>query len=423
MSKKYSYKEVKHFFKSNGCELLEKEYINSKTMMKYKCSCGNISTTNYTRFQQGLRCKECAKIRRIETNKEKHGCANVRKHTYEYVKKFFEEQGCTLLSEKYDGNDKKLNYICSCGNESVNVTFATFKKGTRCNECAKKRRISTNNKKYGCDNPMQNREIQEKFENIMIERYGVRNCSQNIEVLEKTRKTNIERYGVPYLAQNEEIRKKQIDRCMEIYGVDNPFKSEIIKEKIKKTSLGKYGYENPMQNLEIQEKMKKTMMDKYGVENSMQLEETKEKARKTNLEKRGVESAMQDSLIFEKNKNSCYSRKIYILPSGKEVTYQGYEDYCLDDLLEEIDEEDIIHKSSEMPTIKYIFDGKNRSYFPDFYIPTQNKFIEVKSKYTLYAKLEENIAKFSAVVNEGYYIEVRLYDKYGQYTIYYSNEF
>jgi len=50
MSKKHNYEYVKGCFKEQGCELLEKEYKNNKTKMKYKCNCKNISKITFSNF-------------------------------------------------------------------------------------------------------------------------------------------------------------------------------------------------------------------------------------------------------------------------------------------------------------------------------------------------------------------------------------
>lgn len=59
-SKKHTIEEVKKIFKQQNCELLENNYKDNKTKMKYKCSCNRISYTNYNRFvSSGSRCKKC----------------------------------------------------------------------------------------------------------------------------------------------------------------------------------------------------------------------------------------------------------------------------------------------------------------------------------------------------------------------------
>lgn len=43
MVRKFTRDEVSQMFKDANCELLSKEYINSNTLLDFKCSCGNIS--------------------------------------------------------------------------------------------------------------------------------------------------------------------------------------------------------------------------------------------------------------------------------------------------------------------------------------------------------------------------------------------
>lgn len=66
------YKEVADYFESQGCELLEKEYKNARTKMKYKCVCGNQSEIVFDSFKRGNRCKICGIekiLKYIEANK------------------------------------------------------------------------------------------------------------------------------------------------------------------------------------------------------------------------------------------------------------------------------------------------------------------------------------------------------------------
>jgi len=48
-----------------------------------------------------------------------------------------------------------------------------------------------------------------------------------------------------------------------------------------------------------------------------------------------------------------------------------------------------------------MYDKKHR-YYPDFYIPNENKIIEVKSEYTLNRELERNHIKFEATKLMGF---------------------
>ncbi len=69
MSKKLTIEYVSQRFKEYGCELLEKEYKNSKVKMKYKCKCGSVSETSFRNFKKGTGCVDCTG-RRCFTVKE-----------------------------------------------------------------------------------------------------------------------------------------------------------------------------------------------------------------------------------------------------------------------------------------------------------------------------------------------------------------
>ena len=192
-NRKVSYEFVSNFFKEQGCELLETEYIHSHYKMKYKCVCGNESSITWTNFKSGYRCQKCGGKKRgdfhrlpfefIKSEFEKRGftlistehinnkvpleylcdqghknkivwgsfsrgcgcskCASqksaeMRRYKIEYVKEIFEKEGCTLLSTVYKNNLQKLDYICSCGEQST-VTFGFFLIGGRCKKCGIKK--------------------------------------------------------------------------------------------------------------------------------------------------------------------------------------------------------------------------------------------------------------------------------------------
>ena len=59
-SKKLTFEDVKQYFKDRGCELLEKEYKNCNTPMKYRCDCGNDECKiRFSKFKSGQRCRKC----------------------------------------------------------------------------------------------------------------------------------------------------------------------------------------------------------------------------------------------------------------------------------------------------------------------------------------------------------------------------
>ena len=65
-NKKFTFEEVRNIFEENGCELLEDKYINNRTSMRFRCSCGNVSNARLDSFKKGRRCQKCKGIRGAE---------------------------------------------------------------------------------------------------------------------------------------------------------------------------------------------------------------------------------------------------------------------------------------------------------------------------------------------------------------------
>lgn len=130
---KLTFEFVYNYFKEHGCELLEKEYIDNKIKMEYKCSCENISKICFHHFQDGCRCEKCG--------------LEKRKFSFEFIKKYFEDNGCELLENKYINCGTKMNYICSCGNMSE-IIFNSFRQGHKCKKCGIERISGKNNYNY-----------------------------------------------------------------------------------------------------------------------------------------------------------------------------------------------------------------------------------------------------------------------------------
>lgn len=128
------------------------------------------------------------------------------------------------------------------------------------------------------------------------------------------------------------------DTCMERYGVSNAGKLPEIVEKIRKIFVDKYGT-HPKRTTEIQEKWENTCFEKYGGHPNQNVE------------------------VQAKSEKSSYKFKDYILPSGKTIKYQGYENLALDELLKVYKEEDIGSGKHVVPTIEYYIGDKNMYIF------------------------------------------------------------
>ena len=190
---------------------------------------------------------------------------------------------------------------------------------------------------------------------------------------------------------------------IERYSVEHPMKLKNIQEKRNKTMIEKYGVEHPIQNEDIRNKIKNTVLKRYGVEYSIQNQEIRNKIKETMLERYGSEYPFEN-----------YNFKDYILPSGKIIQIQGYENLAIDLLLIlGYIEEEIITNRKDVPKIKYQFEDKERKYFPDIYLPNENKIIEVKSEWTYQLWEEKNKTKEKACINQGYLFEFWIFDNKG----------
>jgi len=94
-----------------------------------KCKICNCSIGFYSIY-----CIKCSKMFSAEKIK----------HNVKYIKNFFKEQKCKLLTIKYINSHTKLKYKCICGNISK-ITFCNFKNGVRCRKCSNKNRTGSNN--------------------------------------------------------------------------------------------------------------------------------------------------------------------------------------------------------------------------------------------------------------------------------------
>jgi len=224
----------------------------------------------------------------------------------------------------------------------------------------------------------------------LIQIYGVKNQWERKEIHEKTKQNRLEKYGVEYNWQREDVIDQIKMTKKEKYDDEN-YNNQL---KNKQTKLQKYGDEN-YHNIE---KGKQTMLKKYGVEYPLQSKKIQEKTKQTCLEKYGVENPAQNKEIYEKGQKTKLEIHKF---RDTNIWYQG--SYELDFL------EKYFSKYSDIkrgPSIKYIINGKNKVYHPDFYIPSLNLIIEIKSSWTL--KLDENIKikKKTTIVNGFKYIVV-----------------
>lgn len=433
-----SFEDICAHFENLGLALLteKREYDSNKQSLSYVCKCGEEAEVTWlvASRRTWIGCNECSRDRF--------------RHSYDEVKSYFSKYDCVLLSGKYTSVNKRLNFLCLCG-EYGSTTFKAFKRGARCRNCMPIRRAQTNMEKYGVVCVFQNEDIKQLSRETCIRKYGKPYIMQIETFVKKAQQTNLQRCGFIYRFMAEDVRKKGRETLFEKYGVYTPFESAEIQKKIDLTNLNTIGVRRPLQSKEIQEiirekwpetvkkikakwpqtyeKIKRTCLERFGYEHPSQCPqiidkikkkwpETYEKIKATCLERYGYENPMQNPEIFEKSIKNSFRRKEFVFPSGRMVYVMGYEPFALQKLLDEgIDEDDIL-LGSQIPTIRYIhpLDGTHHVYHPDIYIPSKNLLIEVKSVYIYNRQVVMNEAKFEATQTEGYDLEVRFFDYKGR---------
>lgn len=368
MPKKYTYEEIKEEFDEKQYELLSKEYTGYNQKLQYICVCGKKCETTHTSLKSGkISCFDCQIKRNKERFLEKHGVDHPSKT------KEFKEKSKQTRAKKLEENPN-------------------YKKDIQ------EKTKATNMEKRGVPYPLMSKEVQEKSKQTIFEKHGVEYAGQIESVKIKAKETSLKKYGTEHPQQNKEIHKKGEETNLKKYGHKNPFQVEEFKEKSKQTNIEKRGVEYAGQSEEVKDKMKATNIERRGVDNPMKSKEVYEKHKQTNLERRGVENVMQDKDVFKKAQATMKTKKKYTFPSGRIEMVQGFEPFALDILLEKgYDEDDIIVGDvDEIPQITYEFEGQEHIFFPDIYIISKDKIIEVKSTYTFNKAKDQNIAKLKA---------------------------
>ena len=221
-------------------------------------------------------------------------------------------------------------------------------------------------------------------------------CSCGVETLKKFEMLNV--YRLPYCEGCSKVKiiEKGKATCMEKYGVDNASKNEEIKKKITDGWKEKYGG-HPKQTKEVQDKWKSTCDKVYGGHPNQ------------NKEVQGRSPSREQS-SQAKSESTSYKFKDYMMPSGKIVKVQGYENIALDELVQKYKEEDIVVGRSNIPTIEYHINDVKHVYFPDFFIKSENKIIEVKSEWTIQLRRGNVQEKALATIKAGYKYEIWIYN-------------
>ena len=286
----------------------------------------------------------------------------------------------------------------------------------------KEKKKATSLERFGVEHGSQTEHCKQKTKETNLLRYGVEHSLQSAEIRAKGTATMVELYGVEHSCQSEEIREKRVQTYRERYGVDSPLQNKEILQRRKNTNMERYQTEEVLQNQGIRDRISQTMIDTYGAANPLHCESIKLKKDQTCEERYGHKDIMRNTEMFEKVANRGYKRKEFVLPSGAVIMYQGYEDVAWKVLLSSLAETDITNDPKLIPTFIYEWEGKTHRYYPDVYVETQRRIIEVKSTYTYRTELGKNRAKRDQVMADGYAFEFWICSKTGVLYVLHGDE-
>jgi hypothetical protein len=436
--------------RDNATLLNSYDKVTKRTRIYFKCHCGEEHYKKCLEIisRAGAFCKECTIKRGI---KKLHSTLEKEKNkepicTIKSLNDTITRDNAILL-ENYEviTIHSKIKFKCNCGENSEKNSLQLIKvSGAFCKNCTRKTWTlnikKTNLEKYNVECSVHAPHIKEQIINNNLQKHGVENVFQIPEVREKIKQTMLNKYNVDNPNKTPEIREKIRQTCLEKYNVDNPMKNDMVKENLKQsvmnkynvqyysqtqeykeqyknTCLKKYNVEHTLKLPEIREKIKQTFIQKYNVTNPNKTPEVREKIRQTCLKRYNVEHHSQCQEIQERQQKNAKKYKEYKMPSGEIRKVQGYEPLALDELVKTYEESDIITDRKGIPRISYKIEEKQKYYFPDIYIKSQNKIIEVKSTWTYKCK-EDNIQeKVNATKSAGYEYEIWIYDDKGNKTI------
>lgn len=192
---------------------------------------------------------------------------------------------------------------------------------------------------------------------------------QKNEISNRKKKTCLERYGDVYVINSQHTRNKTKEKL----GVDRPQYLDNYGEICKAGYIKKHGHKFTHSEDSI-ERMRLTKLKRYG-------------------------SIMTPTSRY----------KTYEFPSGKTVEIQGYEDLAITRLLETHNENDLVVGRKAIENVcgsfVYVKSGRSHVYYPDIYVRSENKMIEVKSPFTYTMHSDVNELKRRCVIDRGFLFE------------------
>ena len=306
---------------------------------------------------------------------------------------------------------------CQCGKTADRLIGVIKNHGARCRNCANKTAIQTlsiyreeaqrkalivkrNPNREGFYTMKTLQQIILKCNAILVGTYDQLVCNSSIYFTCKCGKTGCSKNFIGIVGNSKSERETPIgaycDKCI----------NENMVEKRNVTNMQLYQKKGGINQENMVEKTIQTCLAKYGVPSSNQVSSVKQKKIETCLKNWGVENPTQNQEVMERTQKNAKKYKEFKMPSGNIRMVMGYEPFAITDLLKIYTEDQIRTDRKDIPRIQYEVDGKKKYYFPDIFIPHQNKIIEVKSTWTYKCKTDNVLLKKKACEGQGYIYEI-----------------
>lgn len=217
---------------------------------------------------------------------------------------------CVDCGKLIEVKESYQNYIKSGGRRCSEcrgkaISRARLSKSDEEKQAMLSKMRATSRARYGVDNPMQCKEIQERSKEAVRRIYGVDNLSQSPEIQRRIHENSKKKYGVDHYSQDPEIRDRMVAGMVSKYGDNCPNRVPEIRERTIQTNRERYGVDNVGQSDKVKERMRETCRERYGVDYALQAESIRNRIRETCKEKYGCYGA-PPQLFLDKMKDDTF---------------------------------------------------------------------------------------------------------------------
>lgn len=250
----FNFEFVRSFIESEKCELLSKEYVNSKTRIKIRFECGHIKNVTFDSFRSGKRCpcQSPEKANKIKSSKtEKLILGEIKNSGFELVE---------LLSNKFSWN-AKLKLKCPDGH-ITQTSMKTFMRRKSCKECSRIRMSLAQIGSKGNNWQGGKRELSDYFDNKIIQwkKDSMKNCNYKCQI------TGENFDDIHHLQSFNSIIKEAVDFFAVSYSCFSGDCSDEILEKLT-TKVIELHYKYPL-GVCLTRKVHKLFHNIYGKGNN-----------------------------------------------------------------------------------------------------------------------------------------------------------